>query len=88
MLKKTNSPDTNPDTIKETDLRTLNGWADSLHEHLPEQLINRWLICITTSTYKGVFSESLCQMLISANDGRMAIRGATSSGWNDWNVKI
>ena len=88
MLKKMNSSDTNPDTIKETDLRTLNGWAGSLHEHLPEQLINRWMICITTSAYKGVFSESLCQMLISMNDGRMATRSATSSGWNDWNVKI
>ena len=87
MLTKAN-PSVNPNTIMETDIRTINGWDSAIHEYIPEQLINRWMICITTSPYKGIFAENLCQMLISVNDGRIATRNGTTSGWNDWNVKI
>ena len=64
-VKKKQSQSINPDTIKWTDVRSLNGWDGSIQPHIPVELRNQWLSCVTTSPYDGANSEALCQILIS-----------------------
>ena len=86
-VKKKQSHSTNPDTIKWTDVRSLNGWDGSIQPHIPVKLRNQWLSCVTTSPYDGVNSEALCQILISADKAVHASRRMDNNGnWLPWQV--
>ena len=86
-VKKRQSQSINPDTIKWTDVRSLNGWDGSIQPHIPVKLRNQWLSCVTTSPYDGVNSEALCQILISADKAVHASRRMDNNGnWLPWQV--
>ena len=77
----------NPDEILSTSIRTINGWSGSIQDKIPSQLLNSWIVCITTSNYDGVIGESLLQVLVSASKPYYAIRnGDTSGKWNSFEV--
>nr|DAN96923.1 MAG TPA: hypothetical protein [Caudoviricetes sp.] len=86
-VKKRQSQSINPDTIKWTDVRSLNGWDGSIQPHIPVKLHNQWLSCVTTSPYDGANSEALCQILISADKAVHASRRMDNNGnWLPWQV--
>ena len=86
-VKKKQSQSINPDTIKWTDVRSLNGWDGSIQPYIPVELRNQWLSCVTTSPYDGANSEALCQILISADKAVHASRRMDNNGnWLPWQV--
>ena len=86
-VKKEQSQSINPDTIKCTDVRSLNGWDASIQPYIPVELRNQWLSCVTTSPYDGANSEALCQLLISADKAIHASRRMDNNGnWLPWKV--
>ena len=80
---------TSPYTIMKTDLRTLNGWDPSMFDHIPTELKNQWIACITTSPYDDEISEASCQILIGMSDGTIAFRNGEVEGgkWKEFKVK-
>lgn len=86
-VKKEQSQSINPDTIKCTDVRSINGWDASIQPYIPVELRNQWLSCVTTSPYDGANSEALCQLLISADKAIHASRRMDNNGnWLPWKV--
>lgn len=76
-----------PDSILTTSVRTINGWSSKLYNKLPSELINSWIICITTTTYEGYIGESILQILIGVQRPYFALRGGNASGtWDDYKV--
>lgn len=76
-----------PDSILTTSVRTINGWSSTLHDKLPSEMINSWIICITSTTYEGQIGESSLQILISVQRPYIAVRGGNVSGsWGDYTV--
>ena len=76
-----------PDSILTTSVRTINGWDSALYNKLPSEMINSWIICITSTTYEGHIGESLLQVLISVQKPYIAVRGGNNSGvWGDYTV--
>lgn len=80
---------TSPYTITKTDLRTLNGWDPGMFDHIPTELKNQWIACITTSPYDNEISEASCQILIGMSDGTIAFRNGEVDGgkWKEFKVK-
>ena len=76
-----------PDSILTTSVRTINGWSSALYNKLPSEMINSWIICITSTTYEGYIGESILQVLISVQRPYIAVRGGNISGvWGDYTV--
>lgn len=76
-----------PDSILTTSVMTINGWSSKLYNKLPSELINSWIICITTTTYEGYIGESILQILIGVQRPYFALRGGNASGtWDDYKV--
>lgn len=76
-----------PDSILTTSVRTINGWDSALYNKLPSEMINSWIICITSTTYEGYIGESILQVLISVQKPYIAVRGGNNSGvWGDYTV--
>lgn len=76
-----------PDSILTTSVRTINGWDSALYNKLPSEMINSWIICITSTTHEGQIGESLLQVLISVQRPYIAVRGGNVSGsWGDYTV--
>ena len=68
-------------------MRSLNGWDGTIQPHIPVELHNQWLSCVTTSPYDGDNSEALCQTLISADKSVYASRRMDNNGnWRAWQV--
>ena len=80
LVRKKQPHNINPDTIKWTDVRSLNGWDGTIQPHIPVELHNQWLSCVTTSPYDGDNSEALCQTLISADKSVYASRRMDNNG--------
>lgn len=88
MIKNKQDTSVNPDVILTTDIRTLNGWDVELHKHIPQQLRNQWITCITSSPYDGSASEAVCQIMIGTSSGIIATRnGKNGGGWSNYFVK-
>ena len=76
-----------PDSILTTSVRTINGWSSTLYDKLPSEMINSWIICITSTTYEGYIGESILQILISVQRPYIAVRSGNVSGsWGDYTV--
>ena len=87
MIQNHNAVSDDPDDILTTSVRTVNGWSSALYDKLPSELINSWIICITTTTYEGYIGESILQALISVQRPYIAVRGGNISGsWGDYTV--
>lgn len=88
MIKNKQDASVNPDVILTTDIRTLNGWDAELQKHIPQQLRNQWITCITSSPYDGSASEAVCQIMIGTSSGIIATRnGKNGGGWSNYFVK-
>lgn len=88
MIKNKQDASVNPDVILTTDIRTLNGWDAELQKHIPQQLRNQWITCITSSPYDGSASEAVCQIMIGTSSGIIATRnGRNGGGWSNYFVK-
>lgn len=88
MIKNKQDASVNPDVILTTDIRTLNGWDAELQKHIPQQLRNQWITCITSSPYDGSVSEAVCQIMIGTSSGIIATRnGRNGGGWSNYFVK-
>lgn len=88
MIKNKQDASVNPDIILTTDIRTLNGWDAELQKHIPEQLRNQWITCITSSPYDNSASEAVCQIMIGTSSGFVAARnGKNGGGWSNFVVK-
>lgn len=88
MIKNKQDTSVNPDVILTTDIRTLNGWDAELQKHIPQQLRNQWITCITSSPYDGSASEAVCQIMIGTSSGIIATRnGKNGGGWSNYFVK-
>lgn len=88
MIKNKQDASVNPDVILTTDIRTLNGWDAELQKHIPQQLRNQWITCITSSPYDGSASEAVCQIMIGTSNGIIATRnGKNGGGWLNYFVK-
>ena len=82
-----NAVSDDPDDILTTSVRTVNGWSSTLYDKLPSEMINSWIICITSTTYEGYIGESILQILISVQRPYIAVRGGNVSGsWGDYTV--
>lgn len=82
-----NAVSDDPDDILTTSVRSVNGWSSTLHDKLPSEMINSWIICITSTTYEGYIGESILQILISVQRPYIAVRGGNASGsWGDYTV--
>lgn len=82
-----NAVPNDPDSILTTSVRTVNGWSSTLYDKLPSEMINSWIICITSTTYEGYIGESILQILISVQRPYIAVRGGNVSGsWGDYTV--
>lgn len=87
MIKNKQDASVNPDTILTSDVRTLNGWDAEVQKHIPEQLKNQWITCITSSPYDGSASEAVCQTMIGTSSGITATRnGKNDGGWSKFFV--
>lgn len=87
-IKKKQLQNVSPDTIKTSDIRTINGWDANIKSKLPTELQNQWLLSLTSSPYDGGNSEAICQTLFSAEKAVWATRRGQNDGtWKAWQIR-